>query len=283
MTTYGMLVDIDRCTGCYNCVLACRDEHAGNDYRPIAAPQPASGHKWIDLREHERGKFPRVRIDYVPALCQQCKDAPCVSGAPEGAVYRRKDGIVVIDPEKAKGHPEIVASCPHRVIFWNEAENVAQKCTFCAHLVDQGRAEPRCVEACPTEALVFGDLDDPVSKISRLMKSKATEELHPEFGLMPSVRYVGLPKRFVSGEIAFADRMSEPAVGVRVSLRDGTKSRDRVTDVYGEFTFEGIEAAASYVLRVDAPGYRPREIPVGPHKDIDVGTISLEPVSAGTP
>ena len=282
MTTYGMLIDIDRCTGCYNCVLACRDEHAGNDYRPIAAPQPGSGHKWIDLREHERGKFPRVRIDHVPALCQQCRDAPCTSAAPEGAVYRRKDGIVVIDPNKAKGCSEIVASCPHRVIFWNEAENVAQKCTFCAHLLDQGRAEPRCVEACPTEALVFGDLDDPDSRISRLLKSQQTEELHPEFGLRPSVRYLGLPKRFVSGEIAFADRRAEPAAGVRVSLHDGTKSREDMTDTYGDFAFEALEADAGYLLRIAAPGYRPRQIDIGARKDVDLGTIVLEPVSAGT-
>ncbi len=283
MTTYGMLIDIDRCTGCYNCFLACRDEHAGNDYRPIAAPQPEGGHKWIDVLEHERGKLPRVRVDYVPLPCQQCKSATCVSQAPDGAVYRRADGIVLIDPEKAKGHPEIVASCPYRVISWNAAENVAQKCTFCAHLLDAGRKEPRCVEACPTEALVFGDLDDPASRISQLLKSKLTEELHPEFGLMPSVRYVRLPKRFVSGEVAFADRMSEPAVGVRVSLHTGTNSHDGVTDLYGDFAFSGLDAGVSYRLCIAAQGYRRREIDIGARKDVDLGTIVLEPVSAGTP
>ena len=283
MTTYGMLIDIDRCTGCYNCFLACRDEHAGNDYRPIAAPQPEGGHKWIDVLEHERGKLPRVRVDYVPLPCQQCRSATCVSQAPDGAVYRRADGIVLIDPERAKGHPEIVASCPYRVISWNAAENVAQKCTFCAHLLDAGWKEPRCVEACPTEALVFGDLDDPASRISQLLKSKLTEELHPEFGLTPSVRYVRLPKRFVSGEIAFADRMSEPAVGVRVSLHNGTNSHDGVTDLYGEFAFNGLDADASYRLSIAAPGYRSREIDIGARKDVDLGTVVLEPASAGTP
>ncbi len=283
MTTYGMVIDVSRCTGCYNCFLACRDEHVGNDQRPIAASQPESGHKWIDVLEHERGKLPRVRVDHVPLPCQQCKDASCVSRAPDGAVYRREDGIVIIDPEKAKGHPQIVASCPYRVIHWNAAEQVAQKCTFCAHLLDQGWKEPRCVEACPTEALVFGDLDDPTSRISQLLKSKATEELHPEFGLAPSVRYVRLPKRFVSGEIALADRMSEPAAGVRVTLHDGTKAHDGATDLYGDFAFDELDAGASYRLRIAAPGYRPREIDIGARKDVDLGTIVLEPVSAGTP
>ncbi len=276
MTTYAMLIDIDRCTGCYSCFLACRDEHAGNDHRPIAAPQPDSGHRWIDVQEHERGKFPRVRVDYVPLPCQQCKDAPCLSRAPEGTLYRRADGIVVIDPEKAKGHPEIVQSCPYRAIYWNPVENVAQKCTFCAHLLDKGWKEPRCVEACPTEALVFGDLDDPKSKISQLMKSKPTEELHPEFGLNPSVRYIGVPKRFVSGEIVFADRMDDAAAGVRLSLHGGTKNRDATSDDYGDFAFEGLEAGVSYVLRVTAPGYRPREVAVGTRNDADLGTIVLE-------
>ena len=274
MTTFGMVIDVSRCTGCYNCFLACRDEHAGNDHRPVAAPQPDSGHRWIDVQEHERGKFPRVRVDYVPLPCQQCQEAPCLSRAPQGTLYRRADGIVVIDPEKAKGHPEIVLACPYRAIFWNPAENVAQKCTFCAHLLDAGETEPRCVEACPTEALVFGDLDDPASKVSQL--SKGAEALHPEFGVKPLVRYIGLPRRFVSGEIAFADRMDEAAVGVRVSLHNGANTRDGTTDAYGDFAFDGLEAGASYVLRVAASGYRPREVVVGTRNDVDLGTIVLE-------
>ncbi len=281
MTTYGMVIDVSRCTGCYNCFLACRDEHVGNDHRPIAAPQPESGHKWITVLEHERGKFPRVRVDYVALPCQQCKDATCLSRAPNGALYRRDDGIILIDPDKAKGHPEIVSCCPFQAIYWNAAEGVAQKCTFCAHLLDQGWKEPRCVEACPTEALVFGDLDDPTSRISQLLKGRATEELHPQFNAKPAVRYLGLPKRFVSGEIAFADRMSEPAAGVCVSLHDGANSLDGVTDAYGDFAFEALEAGASYVLRICAPGYRPREIAVGAHHDMDLGAIVLEPASAG--
>ncbi len=168
MTTYGMVIDVSRCTGCHNCFLACRDEHVGNDYPPIAAAQPQSGHRWMDVQEYERGKFPRVRVDYLPLPCQHCKEATCVSKAQGGSVYRRADGIVVIDPEKAVGQREIVLSCPHRVIFWNEAKNVPQKCTFCAHLLDKGWKQPRCVEACPTQALVFGDLDDPDSEVSQL-------------------------------------------------------------------------------------------------------------------
>ncbi len=278
MTTYGMVIDVSRCTGCYNCFLACRDEHAGNDHPPIAAAQPQSGHKWIDVQEYERGKFPRVRVDYVPLPCQHCEEATCVSRAQGGSVYHRDDGIVVIDPVKAVGQREIVSSCPHRVIFWNEAKNIAQKCTFCAHLLDKGWKQPRCVEACPTQALVFGDLDDPKSDISLLCKSAAIEELHPEYGLRPSVRYVGLPKRFLAGEVVLADKMDVAAKGVSLSLQGGVKPFNAVTDNFGDFSFEGLESSVDYVLRVASPGYRPQDLRVGTRSDMDLGTIVLEPV-----
>ena len=93
------------------------------------------------------------------------------------AVYRRQDGIVMIDPVKAKGQKQIVTACPYRVIEWNEEKQIPQKCTFCAHLLDKGEKEPRCVESCPTGALVFGDLDDPKSEVAKLMASGKTEAL----------------------------------------------------------------------------------------------------------
>ena len=95
---------------------------------------------------------------------------------------RSADGIVIIDPVKAKGQKDLLKSCPYRVIFWNEQAQIPQKCTLCAHLLDRGWKEPRCVEACPTGALLFGDLDDPRSEIARLVRSGKTEALHPEYG-----------------------------------------------------------------------------------------------------
>ena len=224
MTTYGMVIDVDRCNGCFLCFLACRDEHVGNDHKPVSLAQPETGQKWIDVHEHERGALPRVKVDYVPVPCMQCADAPCMSAATGGAVSRRADGIVVIDPDKAAGQRDIVSACPYRVVFWNEAANTAQKCTFCAHLLDDGWSEPRCVEACPTQALVFGDLTDPNSDISKLRAARPVEELRPEFSTRPSVGYLGLPRRFVTGEIAFADTPQLPAEGVSVVLQhDGQR------------------------------------------------------------
>jgi Fe-S-cluster-containing dehydrogenase component len=278
MMRYGLVVDTACCTGCFNCFLACRDEHCGNDYPGVALAQPESGQRWIDVRVEERGTFPKVKVSYLPVPCLHCAEASCMQAASGDAVYRRADGIVIIDPEKAAGQRQIVSACPHGAVFWNEARNVPQKCTLCAHLLDAGWKEPRCVEACPTGALVFGDLNDPSSSVSRLSADRATEDLHPEYGLKPRVRHRGLPKRFIAGDVAFADRPEEPAAGVRVTLSGGARALDAVTDSFGDFELEGVEPGARYVVRVEQPGYRARELPVPAATDLNLGTIVLEPL-----
>jgi Fe-S-cluster-containing dehydrogenase component len=118
MKNYGMLIDINKCTGCYNCFLACRDEHYGNDFPPISLAQPFYDHFWMQIIERERGKYPKVKVSYIPKPCMHCDDPPCARASVNGAVYKRDDGIVIIDPEKSAGQKEILSSCPHRVIFW---------------------------------------------------------------------------------------------------------------------------------------------------------------------
>ncbi|MEM2915548.1 MAG: 4Fe-4S dicluster domain-containing protein, partial [Candidatus Bathyarchaeia archaeon] len=120
MARYGMLVDVAKCIGCYNCWLACKDEHCGNEHQGYFVAQPETGHFWIKIIERERGKFPKVKMAFIPMLCMHCENAPCVRAAKDGAVYQRKDGIVIIDPKKAVGQREILTSCPYRVIYWNE-------------------------------------------------------------------------------------------------------------------------------------------------------------------
>lgn len=283
MATYGMVIDVDRCTGCYLCFLACRDEHVGNDHKPVSLAQPETGHTCIEVREHERGALPRVKVDYVPVTCMQCADAPCIGAATGGAAWRRDDGIVVIDPDKAVGQRDIVGACPYGVVFWNEAANIAQKCSFCAHLLDDGWSEPRCVEACPTQAMVFGDLADPSSEISKLRASRPVEELRPDVATRPAVVYRGLPKRFVTGEIAFADKLQLPAEGVRVILRHGGERRTTTTDNYGDFEFDGLDARTDCALRIEHAGYAARDLPLSSRPDLDVGTIMLDPLPEKVP
>jgi Fe-S-cluster-containing dehydrogenase component len=280
---YGMIIDVTRCNGCYNCFLACRDEFYGNDYPGYSAAQPFSGQHWVEVIERERGQYPKVKVAYTVIPCMQCEKPSCVDASSNKAVYQRPDGIVIIDPDKAQGQKELVAACPYRVIYWNEEKNLPQKCTFCAHLLDKGWKEPRCVEACPTKALVFGDLTDPDSEISRTMAAAKgkLEVLHPEYGLAPNVKYIGIPKRFVAGEVVFRDKKDECAVGVKVTLSSkGQADGITKTDNYGEFEFEGLDADKDYTLLVEHSGYRARKMKVNTKIDMYLGEILLSKTTA---
>ena len=276
MAKYGMVIDVSRCVGCYNCFLACRDEHVGQEHLPVAAAQPEAGHRWMDIRVKEQGVFPKVKVTHTPVPCLQCEDAPCMKADTNGAITRRADGIVLIDPQKAVGQKALASSCPYGAIYWNEAANIAQKCTFCAHLLDDGWKLPRCVEACPTQALVFGDLHDSSSAVAARMAEPAIEELRPDLNNRTLARYIGLPKRFVCGEIVLGDKPLEPAAGVTVSLRRGGEVQSAVTDSYGDFEFRTVQPNEQYVLQVSHPGYRSREVQVSTRADADLGAVQLE-------
>lgn len=276
MARYGMVIDIDKCNGCYNCFLACKDEFAGNDYSPFSEAQPNDGKPFMRVTERERGKCPAVKVDYIPLPCLHCADAPCVNKSVDGEVYRRPDGIVVIDPEKAAGKREIVSYCPHRVITWNEEKNIPQKCTFCVHLLENGAKEPRCVEACPSGALLFGDLDDPESEVSKLAMAAGTEELNPGYRLKPGVLYRNLPKRFIAGEVLLEDRDDVCAQGIKVTLKSDAGEKTCETDFLGDFEFNGLESNQSYSVLIEAEGYESREIEVNTRRDVVLGEIILK-------
>jgi len=276
MAKYGMVIDVSRCVGCYNCFLACHDEHVAIDHLPVAAAQPESGHRWMDIKVREQGSFPAVKVSHTPVPCLQCEDAPCMAADKNGALTRRPDGIVLIDPEKARGQRALVDACPYGVIYWNTAANTPQKCTFCAHLLDEGWKQPRCVEVCPTQALVFGDLEDPTSPVAQRTAEPAIEELRPELKTKPLVRYIGLPKRFVCGEVVLADQAGEPAPGVKVTLRRGTEVLSVTTDSYGDFEFKDVTPNEQYLLQVSHPGYTARELKVSTQADANLGAVQLD-------
>ncbi len=278
MARLSLLIDVTKCSGCHNCFLACRDEYYDNDYSPYSAPQPLEGQFWMQVKEIERGSYPKPKVDYLPLPCLHCEKAPCMEAATDEAVYRREDGIVVIDPKKAKGQKQIVNACPYRVIYWNAGLEIPQKCTLCAHRLDDGAKEPRCVEACPTGALVFGDLDDPNSEIAKQSAALETEVFHPEYNASPMVRYVGIPKRFVVGELVWRDAPGECAEGVRVALQgEGVKLETR-SDSYGDFEFDGLEKNKDYRVSIDSEGYVSMVIEVFTQTDVDLGEIVLEPL-----
>jgi Fe-S-cluster-containing dehydrogenase component len=274
VTRYGMVIDVDRCVGCYNCFLTCRDEYAGNDYPGYSAAQPMSGMNWMKVNEIERGQYPHVKVDHVPVTCAHCDSAACVTLDQTGAIYRRPDGIVLIDPEKAKGNKGLVALCPYRQIEWNEELQLAQKCTMCAHLLDKGDPEPRCVESCPSGALVFGDLDDLSSKVAGLVAA-GTEVMHPEYAMGEKVTYRDLPKKFVAGTVIYGD-VDEVATCIDVVLSGGDDSRTMKTNGFGDFEFEGLADAATYTVTVEAPGYAQATVTARTSRDVYLGEIVLE-------
>ncbi len=265
-----LVIDVSICNGCYNCQIACKDEHVGNDWTPYAKPQPDTGQFWTKVEEVVRGTVPKVKIAYMHAMCQHCDDAPCIKACPQKAIYKRDDGIVIIDPEKCAGSRLCLDACPYGVIYFNWDLNIAQKCTFCAHLLDRGWKEPRCVDACPTGAFTFGEEEDLKELIAR------AELLHPEFDVKPRVYYIGIPRRFVAGAVydPEEDECLEGATATLTAANNGKKLVLK-TDNFGDFWFEGLEVG-EYSLLLEKDGYSPQKIePISTEKDVNLGDIKL--------
>ena len=279
MARYGLVCDISRCCGCYACFLSCRDEFSGKDHFPTAAAQE-DGQLWLNIKEIEYGEGNKIKVDYFPRMCQHCADPACAKGAPEGAVYKRDDGIVIIDPVKAVGAKGIVDSCPYGAIVWNEARSLPQKCTLCAHMIDAGEGSVRCAECCPTGALFFGDLDDPDSPPSRLLREKEgmAEVWMPEAGTDPSCRYIRIPKPFIAGEVMFEDNPGEPANGICVTLTDGLGNvSNSTTDCFGDFEFQRLEKDNTYTLCIEAEGYIELKRTIDLGDSVNLGVVALSP------
>jgi tetrathionate reductase subunit B len=139
----------------------------------------------------ERGEYPQVQRNFLPLLCNQCDNPPCVDVCPSGATYRREDGIVMQVDEKCIGCKACIQGCPYRVKFVNPETKTAQKCDFCVHRVDQGIV-PSCVNTCNARARIFGDLNNPDSEISKVIQENKVQSLRTELGTEPRVFYIGL-------------------------------------------------------------------------------------------
>jgi len=268
-----LIINYDICNGCYNCQVACKDEHVANDWSPIAKPQPDTGQFWTKVYDNVRGQVPKVKVTYEHSICQHCDDAPCITACNVQAIYKRDDGAVIIDTEKCRGNRMCLAACPYEnVIYFNDALNIAQKCTFCAHLLDNGWTEPRCVDACPTGAFTFGDEEDLKDLIAN------AEPLKPALAhVKPRVYYIGLPKKFIAGAL-FEQETVQCAKGATVTATN-TKSGEKfqtTSDSYGDFWLKGLKDG-TYTLLIEKPGYLAQKF--GPvdvtKKDMNIGDIAL--------
>jgi Fe-S-cluster-containing dehydrogenase component len=202
MSRYTMVIDLGRCVGCDTCSLACKAENA--------TPR---GVLWSHVLKYETGTYPQSRVHYLPMQCNHCAKPECMNVCPTGAISKRADGIVVIDNTKCMGCHYCVLACPYaslhnldKICTYYEKEitpfeeigyqknraGTSQKCDFCLKRVEKG-LPPACVTACMSQARFFGDLDDPESEVSQLIKTRDGFVLNPEMGTEPSCYY--LPER----------------------------------------------------------------------------------------
>jgi len=215
MARWAMVIDLRKCVHCYGCMIACKQEH-------FLPPDVF----WSRLVIGERGEYPQVRKLVYPILCNHCREAVCVDVCPSGASAKREDGIVTVDPDKCTGCQYCVIACPYQQRTFYENDNkeyfpgqgkteleiigrqlyplqpgTVIKCNFCQERVDDGikkglkpginrEATPACVNICMVKARHFGDLDDPESEVSMLVRSRKGYQLHPEWGTDPAVYYI---------------------------------------------------------------------------------------------
>lgn len=216
MARLGMVIDLRKCVGCQACTVACKVEN----FVP-------KGIFWNKVYDYEVGEYPAVTRVFLPVPCMHCKKPACKDVCPTGATTQRKDGIVFIDYDKCIGCRYCEIACPYqaRALYQKEALYYEEstvyeefpfglrspqqrhkigadsKCTFCMHRIDRGSKEglkvgvdpeatPMCVNACPAKARYFGDLDDPDSEVSRLIRQRAGIRLLEELGTDPSVYYL---------------------------------------------------------------------------------------------
>ncbi|WP_407123313.1 4Fe-4S dicluster domain-containing protein [Bradyrhizobium sp. STM 3561] len=251
MDKWTLLFDVGRCTNCNNCRLATQDEHVGNSFPGYSAAMAANGHAWIEIHTNERGQGDMVDVAYLAVMCQHCADPPCAAAAPPGAVRRRPDGIVLIDPDLSRGCKSMVEACPYGAIHWNEIEEVPQHWNFDAHLIDQGWTAPRAAQACPTGAMRALKMSD--QEYESLLATGTVSDLRPALKSRPRVLYQNL-KRFTSAFVGGTIVQNvggveecKPGVPVRL-LKEGVLVGQTESDVFGDFKIQNLNPSPAELV-----------------------------------
>lgn len=223
MPRWGMVIDLDKCTGCGACVAACKQE---NNVAYSTPEQVEKGRalSWMNVLTEVEGEYPHIRVRYIPLPCMHCDKPPCIKVCPVRATYKADNGIVAQIYPRCIGCRYCMAACPYTVKYFNwyapqwdpgfkQATNpdvslrprgVVEKCTFCHHRLIKAREraalenrevreedyQPACVETCPANAMFFGDLDDPNSTVARLSRSPRAFRLMEDLGTEPKVYYL---------------------------------------------------------------------------------------------
>jgi Fe-S-cluster-containing dehydrogenase component/formate-dependent nitrite reductase membrane component NrfD len=202
---YGFVIDQDRCIGCHACTVACKEEHQV----PVGVFRT-----WV--KHIEKGEFPHTSRHFGVMRCNHCDDSPCTEICPTSALYRRDDGIVDFDNRRCIGCKACMQACPYDALYIDPNNNTAAKCNFCAHRVERS-LEPACVIVCPTQAILAGDLDNPGSKVSRIVATQKVSVRKPQKGTQPKLFYVG-----IEGDLLEPTRISRHDGYFASDRRDGT-------------------------------------------------------------
>lgn len=218
-----MVIDLDRCTGCQACVIACKAENN----IPFSSPKEAERKRiisWMRVLKIEEGEYPNIRVRFLPRPCMHCDNPPCVKVCPVGATYKNEEGLIAQVYTQCIGCRYCTNNCPYTLKYFNwytpewpeEMQNylnpdvsirnkgVVEKCTFCHHRLqkarEKARAEnrplreedyvPACAQTCPTQAITFGDLSNPKSTVFQKVRNPRTFRLLEELGTEPKVYYL---------------------------------------------------------------------------------------------
>lgn len=280
MKRWALEIDVNLCINCSNCVLATKDEYVGNVFPGYSAEQPPEGVETIKIDRHVRGSGSLTDVKYIPKTCNHCDDAPCIKAAGDGSIYKRPDGIVMIDPVKAKGRRDLVDACPYGMILWNRQAEVPQNWNFDAHLLDSGWTEPRCTQACPTQAMRVLKLDD--EELAKRVEEEGLSVLGSK-ETKPRVFYRGLDevlRHMVTGNICeTADNgRQQNLVGAEVVLIDSAEDgkRSTKTDAFGDFRFDGLSAEVSTIeLHLNRNGAETRIAMAQRSGSLNLGTLHI--------
>ncbi|MGA8078823.1 MAG: 4Fe-4S dicluster domain-containing protein [Xanthobacteraceae bacterium] len=278
MKKWNLIIDVAECTNCNLCTLAAMDEYVGNEWPGYSAPMPKHGHKWINILQKERGQVPMIDIAYVPTMCNHCDDAPCMKADKAGAIKKRRDGIVLIDPVKGKGHKELVDACPYGHIWWNEELQIPQHWNFDAHLIDQGWEQTRGQQSCPTGAMRAIKVED--GDMARLADEQNLEVMRPELGTKPRVYYRNLwrySQCFIGGTLSQErDGVVDCVASASVQLiKNGDCVMVTVSDNYGDFKFDRLnENSGGYSIQIYANG-RTKTVETTLGSSVNLGEIRI--------
>ena len=180
---YGLIVDLERCTGCRACTVACKVENNMDSGTGIRV-ETIGGAK----QDTPGGAYPDLNMHFLPVACMHCDQPPCRDACPTEAILKRPDGIVLIDEKRCNGCQECLPACPYQVVIYDPDRALARKCHLCFERIDQG-FEPFCVLCCGYGAMFFGDLGDPNSHISHLLAQRTSYVLKPELATEPAIHY----------------------------------------------------------------------------------------------